>query len=106
MARTILAEYKVESENLQIPVIITGGPSLTPLYELILVEISKATKALLDEIKHELILQVTINAGEILDPKVIQKLKDKFRQKAEQLIVEKLPRITDKIKNYLVIMLT
>src|SRR3989344_2782881 len=103
MARKIIEEYKIESENIEIPVLITGGPGITPIYEIIFVDLSTGTKALLDEIRHELITQVTISAGEVLDPKIITKLKLKFRKRAEELILNKLPRITEKVKNYLIV---
>lgn len=105
MVRKIVEEYKIDIENIQIPLLITGGPGMIPLYEVVLVDIGKGTQAMLDEIRHQMISEISISAGEILDPKVINKLKQKFKAKAESLIIEKLPRITEKVKSYLVVML-
>ncbi|MAG08611.1 hypothetical protein CMO89_04000 [Candidatus Woesearchaeota archaeon] len=56
----------------------------------------------MDDIRHKLVTEVTVSTAEILDPKVIASLKEKFRVKAEQFLKEKLPKIDDKTKNLLV----
>ncbi len=101
--KQIIEKYEIDVEGLKVPVEITGGEGIIPLYRIRVIEFSPPTQALLDEIKRGLITEITISAGEILDPKVIEKLKARFKEKANALIKEKLPHIQDTIRNYLVL---
>src|SRR3989344_7292484 len=103
--RNKLSEYKLQVEGVEIPVIISGGPGLTPQYEVVLTEINPSTKAIMDNIRHELIISTQISGGEIIDPKVIQNLKDKFREKSDELLTKSIPRISEHVKKYLIALL-
>jgi len=95
-------EYTIEADGVKVKVRIIGGKGKTKLYKLIVPELSKPTLALIDEIRHELVTEVKVSAAEILDPKVMGKLKEKFREKANDLLKEKLPKITEDTKAFLI----
>lgn len=98
-------EYSVNADEIEVKVRIAREGSGAPVYNLVIEEISIATTALLDEIRHELITDVSVSTAEILDPKVIVKLKEKFTKRAEEILVKKLPRITGASKGFLVTIL-
>ena len=93
--KKIIELYKIKSEDLTVDVNITSQAGLTKRYELIIPEIKEATRALLDEIKHELITEVKISTAEILDIKIIESLKKRFSVKAKEIIKNKLPDINE-----------
>ncbi len=100
--RKNLEEYTVTSDKISTQVRITGGPSLIPKYEISYPEFSPATQALLDDIKNKLILDVKVSTKEILDPKVISSLKEKFYKQTEALIKPKLPTLDEKQRGNLI----
>ncbi|MDP3919011.1 MAG: ATPase, T2SS/T4P/T4SS family [Nanoarchaeota archaeon] len=102
--REVVDKYKIE-EGFDIDVKITGGPGLTKRYELVSHEIHPATQALLDQIKEELIGTVRISAEEILDPKVVNKIKNRFRNTAKELIEQKLPGVDKTTESFLIMTL-
>ncbi|HZX45409.1 MAG TPA: ATPase, T2SS/T4P/T4SS family [Candidatus Nanoarchaeia archaeon] len=102
MAESVVEKYEIESEGVKVDVNIKGGKGYTNRYEIIVEQLSRPTVALIDEIKHELITEVKVSAAEILDPKAIDRLKDKFRSKACELLKEKLPRLEENTKKFLV----
>ncbi len=93
--------YTVEAEGVKVDVNIIGKKGMTKTYKVIVPELSKPTLALVDEIKHQLIAEVKVSAAEILDPKIMNKLKQKFRDKSGELLQEKLPTITEETKDFL-----
>jgi flagellar protein FlaI len=98
----ILEKYDIEADYVKTTVHITGGQRKVPKYFLVIPEIQPATKVLLEEIRHELVTQVTMTISEILDPKEVNALKEKFRLKANLLLLEKLPNLEESTKAYLV----
>ena len=102
MPREILESYKVQCEDVSVDVKIVGGLGKSITYEVSISEISKATLALLDEVKNILIAEVQITAKEIIDPKVIDTLKERFRKKASDILVEKLTAIDAPTKDFLI----
>ena len=102
MPREILESYKVQCEDVSVDVKIVGGLGKSITYEVSISEISNATLALLDEVKNILIAEVQITAKEIIDPKVIDTLKERFRKKASDILVEKLTAIDAPTKDFLI----
>ena len=100
--KKIIETYSLKADEVVVRVNITGGPGIPPKYNLTVTEPSIATKALLEEIRHELVTEVTVSTAEILDPKVISKLKDKFYKRAEAILEKKLPGIPEKTKDFLI----
>src|SRR3989344_6054327 len=76
MTREILETYKIKCDDVSITVNIIGGEGKSITYEISLSDISKATLALLDEVRNILIAEVQVSAKEIIDPKVVDTLKD------------------------------
>jgi archaeal flagellar protein FlaI len=101
----VLDSYEIEADLVKIEVQIVGGKGTIPRYFLLIPEIQPATKVLLDEIRHELVTQISVSVSEILDPKEVNNLKEKFRLKANQLLIEKLPHVEEAAKAILVGML-
>lgn len=94
-------KYEVEADGVKVDVKIMGGKGVTNRYEVIVPELSKPTLALVEEIKHELVTAVSISAAEILDPKIMDSLKQKFNEKACELLKEKLPGIKEETNKFL-----
>ena len=95
-------KYTVESEDISTVVKILGDSGKSFKYRLILPKFEPATLALLDNIKTELITEVSITNIEILDPNSIIRLKERFSKKARTLIKEKLPNIESHTLNVLI----
>jgi len=87
-------EYEIKADNLVIPVAILGGKGITKKYHVYLPSVAPATKALMDYVKHGLITEVAVSTKEILDPKAILILKEKFTKRARLLVQDKLPNIS------------
>jgi len=97
-----IESYKVEADGVNVDVNIVGGKGRSNTYEIVVPELSKPTLALIDEIKRELIAEVKVSAAEILDPKVMDRLKERFKKKASDLLKGKIPRIKEEIKDILI----
>lgn len=95
-------KYTIEADGIKVNVRIVGGKGKSKLYNITVPELSKATLALIDEIRHELVIEVKVSAAEILDPKVIGSLKQKFREKASELLREKLPGLGEDTEAFLI----
>jgi len=100
--REIKERYKIKVDKIEICVEIVKEKKKPLQYNIVIPGLSKPTLSLLDEIRHKLITEVTVSTAEILDPKVLTSLKEKFRLKAEQFLKEKLPKIGEETKNLLV----
>ena len=59
-------------------------------------------RELLDEIRSLLIMEVSVSTAEMLDPKSIALLKEKFSKKALIILQKKLPHLAEDIRTYLV----
>jgi len=101
----VLEEYEVEAENVIVTAQIQKYGSRPVRYRVILQDIGLGTEALLDQIRQELVLEVDVTTTEILDPKVIDYIKNRFRKKAEGMISKRLPKVDEATKYYLVSML-
>jgi archaeal flagellar protein FlaI len=101
MSEAIIEKYSFKDGELENEVKILGKLGMTKRYELVSHDIAPATKALLDSIRQELIGSVRITAEEILDPKRVDALKERFNSKTKELLHAKLPGVNKKIENYL-----
>ncbi len=102
MARTILEKYIIKEGETDISVHITGGQGITKRYELEKKIMLDATKALIDEIKKDLILHVNISPEEVLNPKILFEIKKRFADKAEELLKQKLPDAKPETSSFLI----
>ena len=94
--------YIIEADGIKVDISITGSKGESNSYNIDVPELSKPTSALVDEIKHELIVGVKVSATEMLDPKAMIALKQRFKEKAGELLKEKLPEIQEETKSFLV----
>ena len=97
-----IEEYTIKVDNLELNISIVGGKGVTKLYNIQAPKVAPATKALLDSIKHGLIREVIVSTTEILDPKAISTMKEKFSQKAFILVKAKMPSVSDDVARLLV----
>ena len=91
MPNKIIEQYKITADNVTIDIQIKSGEGSIKKYNLVIPEIGKATKALLDDIKDELIVEVQVSGKEILDPKIVYELKDRFGKVASIILEKRLP---------------
>ena len=97
-----LDKYPIESDGVKVDVIISRERGSVSQYRLAIPELTKPTLALIDELKNQLIIEVKVSAAEILDPKIMNTLKGKFRLKAEEILHYKLPVLNEETKNFLI----
>ena len=95
-------EYPIECDGVKAKVRIVGSKGITKRYELTVPEFKKPTLALLDNVRRELVLELNISNAEILDPKVIDNIKKKFKKRADMIIRKKLPKINDNTRDFLI----
>jgi archaeal flagellar protein FlaI len=72
------------------------------VYNLYIPEIDIGTRALLEEIRKDLISVTAIAVGEIVDEKSIQKIKTRFMADASNLLQEKIPNIPKETEEFLI----
>lgn len=71
-------------------------------YCVYLPSVNPPTKALLDEIRKELITVSAVAVGEIIDQKSVAKMKEHFMSEATKILRKKLPHISLETENFLV----
>jgi hypothetical protein len=82
MPKKVIEEYKIKSDNISVSVEITGGEGLSKIYHTKIPEMTPPTIALLNELKNQLIVDVKVTTSEIIDPNVVEKLKERFAKKS------------------------
>lgn len=101
----VIEEYEIESEGVIVYVQIIKYGNKPVKYKLTLQEIGLGTEALLDQIRQELVLEVDVSTSEILDPKIINYIKTKFKRRAEKILDEKIPSADEDTRSYLISLL-
>lgn len=97
-----LGSYIVIADKVPAKVEILKKPEeYTPIYEISFPTIEPATQAVLDSLKERLIEIVKIEISEILDPKAMEEIKERFLDSAKSAITQELPTISEKEKNIL-----
>lgn len=103
MADKLLKEYKLESDGVKIGVkIVYKHGDYVRSYLLDIPDYGGGTKALLDNLKHTIIMDASIKAEKLLDPKFIEYLKTQFRDRGEKYLKRELPNIDEESKNALI----
>lgn len=105
MTRDVAEKYRVTDGGFDAEIKITGSKGQVKQYELVRHILPPGTQALLDQVKQELIGTVRMSAEEILDPKTLLALKQRFQDKAKELLRKKLPGIQQKTEEYLIMTL-
>jgi len=94
MTSKLLKEYEIESEGVHVGVkVIYKEGNFVKSYLLDIPEYGKGTQALLENLKREIIMDSSIKAEKLLDPKFLESLKDQFRAKAIGILEKQLPNI-------------
>ena len=101
----VLESYDVKLSDMDYKITITFGPSITKRYVVSLPELGIATKALLEEVKADLVSKVNISSSEILDPKEINHIKKKFKEQANILLEKRLINLNKNTERLLVSLL-
>ncbi len=92
---------KVEGFSAKVTILGTKNKPLT--YALSTPEFTKPTLIFLDEIKHKLITELSLSATEIIEPKVVDILRDRFRKRAEELLVQDMPSLNKETKQVFIV---
>ncbi len=71
-------------------------------YNLYIPEVDTGTRALLEEIRKELISITTLAVGETMDQKSIQRIKIRFMEDASRILKEKIPNIPQDTEDFLI----
>jgi archaeal flagellar protein FlaI len=98
----ILTRYPIQTDDMKVEIVITGGPTLTKQYHLNRPKIGVGTKALLEEIKLDLISKVNISSSEMLDVSEAENIKKKFKENALILLKQRLTGLDEKTTTVLV----
>ena len=98
----VIEEYKLIVDDVSAKVQIIKPVFKSPIYRLVKSEIAVPTMALLDEVKNKLIERIKLSSEEILDQKIIEKLKDRFRSEASIILKEYLNDLSESTKTYLI----
>lgn len=98
----ILDSYKLVAEGVPAEInIVKIEGEFVPIYEVSLPKFEEATLAVLASIRERLITEVGVKAQEILDPRVMEELKQRFFVKSLELIQKNLPRVSEEEKKIL-----
>ncbi|MFH1636818.1 MAG: ATPase, T2SS/T4P/T4SS family [Candidatus Woesearchaeota archaeon] len=95
------SSYKVQCEGVSVPIVIYGkGKQL--FYEVSLPHFEIPTLALIDGIKHRLVVEMDIRGVEVFDQKVIGQLKIQFAKRAEEMLLKEVPNILPDDKYHII----
>lgn len=86
--------------------IVRAEDEYVPLYEMSFPHIEDATQAVLDHVRHKIVEDMTLSTTEILDPKETKEMKEKFIKRADALIKEYIPHLSDEKRQSLIGLLT
>lgn len=93
--------YRIKANELDIEISINKAEGDLLHYYVIIPYLNPATVALLEHIKTKLITSVAVTSSEVLDPKALEQLKQKFREQASILIKSSLPTINEETLQFL-----
>ncbi|MDI6825577.1 MAG: type II/IV secretion system ATPase subunit [Candidatus Aenigmarchaeota archaeon] len=94
MEKRILDKYTVVADRIKGSVeIVSSSEDFVPLYIIRIPELEKGTLILLDKIREILVTVVKIRVSELIDPKSLEELKERFYSKSLELIEQYLPGI-------------
>src|SRR3989344_1932364 len=94
--------YSIKSYGFSVQVKIIGSKGKAMFYTISLPNFSIPTLALLDSVKTSIITQISLTSSEILDPKAIDKIKERFMTAASDILKKELPNLDESTKNVLI----
>ncbi|MFA4886614.1 MAG: ATPase, T2SS/T4P/T4SS family [Candidatus Nanoarchaeia archaeon] len=95
--------YNLHEGGINIHISIQGTKGWASLYVLALPQLTPPTTALLEEIKNKIIVETTLSPTELLDPKIVETLKQRFKKRAEELLIQLMPSLSDHAKKVFVL---
>ena len=99
----ILLEYDIQSDNITANITILEIPDeYIPIYSIEQPKLHKATHAILNHVREEVISMVQLSTSEFIDPKAYSEVKEKFMTKAMEILGQLLPESSEKEKKILV----
>ncbi len=106
MPDKLLKKYTINSNTSEIEIkIVQQEGAYVKTYFLDIPEFGKGTEALLNSLRRTLILDTQIKADRMMDPEFIAELKTKFTEKATIFLKKKLPNLTPKESDLLILSL-
>lgn len=104
---SVLSTYSFSNEGLPVDVRITRKEDrFVPFYEITIPGIARGTKLILEtKLKGELVTEVKLDIGEILDPKKFEEVKDKFLKAAKRILERNFPSLPADKKEVLAVYL-
>ncbi|VVB76292.1 putative KH and PIN-domain containing protein [Candidatus Tiddalikarchaeum anstoanum] len=92
LKKKIIESYEIVSEGVKAKVSVVVEPEQLSLsYHIDIPQIEPATEALLDDVRDELVKEITLSATEVLDIRSAVELKEKFYKKIYDLIKKRMP---------------
>jgi len=99
----VLLEYEIDSDNVTAKVTVLEKPNeYVPIYSIEQPVLHKATHAVLDHVREQVISMVKLSTSEFIDPKAYNDVKKRFMEKAMDILNEVLPESNEKDKKILV----
>ncbi|MBI2499523.1 Flp pilus assembly complex ATPase component TadA [Candidatus Woesearchaeota archaeon] len=98
---TIVDNYNINADGIIVRVDIEKIKDLGLIYKVNIPQISRSTLILLNEVKNRLITEVNVGAHEILDPKIIENLKERFKKSSEAVFRSIIPNIPKETVDFL-----
>ena len=98
----LLENYFVEANNISVEVRIEKTKGFTLNYKLALPDFGPGTKALLEQLKNEIISDASIKAERLMEPEFMKNLKEKFSLKAKEILDRELGSLDDKDKQIMI----
>ncbi len=99
----VLLEYEISSDNVTAKVTVLEKPNeYIPIYSVEQPVLHKATHAVLDHVREQVISMVQLSTSEFIDPKAYNNVKKRFMEKAMDILNEVLPESNEKDKKILV----
>lgn len=95
-------EYEVTSPNSATIDVSIRKKGRNMVYDLKVPQIDLATKALLEEVRNDLITTTAVGAAEIMDAKALEGTRMRFLKEAENLLNKKVPTLNDHVKTILI----
>jgi flagellar protein FlaI len=98
--------YSFRSEGLPVEVRISRNQDYVPYYEITIPGIAEGTKLILEtKLKGELVSEVKLDIGEILDPKKFEEVKARFLVAAKRILSRNFPSLPEDKKDVLAVFL-
>ncbi len=99
---SVLESYVIKSDKSTDILVKIKREGITIIYDLEIPEIDPATAVLLEDIRNELISVTAVGMTEIVDPNVVDTIRKRFTEEAEDILKKKVPTIGEETKEVLI----